>query len=96
MNPTRMIETQCTHAEFLRELPKACSNRPYEIIDNKVIVHDADKQIQITIHDEPIRHLGSLNLPMEKVTFEFIDFTESEADEFMNEYLKHSMRGGGG
>ena len=66
MNPTRMIETQCTHAEFLRELPKACGNRPYEIIDNKVIVHDADKQILITIHDEPIRHLASLSLPMEK------------------------------
>ena len=95
MNTTRMIETQCTHAEFLRELPKACGNRPYEIIDNKVIVHDADKQIRITIHDEPIRHLASLSLPMEKATFEFIDFTESEADEFMKEYEMHSMRGGG-
>ena len=96
MNPTRMIEAQCTHAEFLQELPKACGNRPYEIIDDKVIVHDADKQIQITIHHEPIRHLGSLNLPMEKATFEFIDFTESEADEFMKEYRMNSIRVGGG
>jgi hypothetical protein len=96
MNPSRVIETQCTHAEFLQELPKACGNRPYEIIDNKVIVHDADKQIQITIHDEPVRHLGSLALPMEKVEFEFINFTESEADEFMKDYRKHSTRVGGG
>jgi hypothetical protein len=96
MNPSRVIETQCTHAQFLQELPKACGNRPYEIIDNTVIVHDADKQIRITVHDESIRHLGSLTLPMEKATFEFIGFTESEADEFMKEYRMHSVRVGGG
>ena len=96
MNPTRMLETQSTHAEFLQGLPKACGNRPYEIIDNKVIVHDANKQVHITIHDEPVRHLGSLDLPMEKATFEFIDYTEDEADKFMKEYRMHSMRAGGG
>ncbi len=96
MNPTRNFETQCTHAEFLEGLPKACGNRPYEIIGNKVIVHDADRQIRITIHDEPVRKLGSLALPMEDVEFEFIDFTENEADEFMKVYRMHSMRAGGG
>ena len=41
-------------------------------------------------------HLGSLDLPMEKATFEFIDYTEDEADEFMKDYRKHSTRVGGG
>ncbi len=96
MNPTRTIETQCSHAEFMRELPKACGKRPYEIIGNQVIVHDGDKQVRITISDEPIRHLGSLDLPMEQALFEFENISDDQADEFMNEYRKHAFRAGGG
>lgn len=96
MNPIRQLETQCTHAEFMAALPKACGNRPYEIIDNQVIVHDKNRQIRITVHDQPIRHLGSLNLPMEKIEFVFDRYTEDQADTFMSEYRKHTMRTGGG
>ncbi len=95
MNPMRKAEMQCTHAEFFRELPLACSNRPYEIIGERVIVHDGGREIQIKIRDEPIRHLGSLALPMEQITLKFIDYTEEEADRFMNEFLKHVVRTGG-
>lgn len=95
MNPVRRLEMQCTHAEFLRELPGACGNRPYEIIGDRVIVHDKDQEIQIRIRDEPIRHLGSLNLPMEEINFKFIDYTEDEASRFMEAFEKHIMRLGG-
>lgn len=95
MNPVRQIEMQCTHAEFLRELPSACGNRPYEIIGDRVIVHVNDREIQIRIRDEPIRHLGSLNLPMEEINFKFIDHTEDEANSFMKEFERHIMRLGG-
>jgi hypothetical protein len=59
MTPTYTLEMQCTHAEFLRELPAACGNRPYEIIDNEVIVYDGDRKIRFQIRDKPNRHLGS-------------------------------------
>ncbi len=95
VNPIRTIETQCSHAEFMQSLPKACGNRPYEIIDNQVIVHDKYKKIRIIVHDEPIRHLGSLDLPMEKAEFVFEDYSEEQADAFMHVYRQHSFRGGG-
>ena len=96
MNPLRKVEMQGTHAEFFRELPLACSNLPYEIIGERVIVHDHGREVQITVHDTPIRHLGSLNLPMEEVTLRFVDYTEQEADRFMVEFFRHTVRMGGG
>jgi len=95
MNPVRKMEMQCTHAEFLRELPFACGNRPYELIGERVIVHENDREIQIRIRDEPVRHLGSLDLPMEEISFKFIDYTEDEASRFMDEFKKHTLRMGG-
>lgn len=96
MNPTRTLETQCSHAEFMQSLPLACGQRPYEIVDNQVTVYDKDRQIRITVHDEPIRHLGSLSLPMEKVEFSLQGYSEEEADEFMETYRQHTFRAGGG
>jgi len=95
MNPVRRLEMQCTHAEFLRELALACGKRPYEIIGERVIVHDNDREIQIRIRDEPVRHLGSLDLPMEDIQLEFIDYTEDEAAGFTEEFKRHIFRGGG-
>jgi len=96
MNPIRTIETQCTHAQFMAALPSASGGLPYEIIDNQVIVHNKDKQIRITVSDQPIRHLGSLELPMENVEFLFDRYSEQQADEFMRHYRKHTFRAGGG
>lgn len=90
------LEMQCTHAEFLRELPAACGGRPFEIIGDSVIVHDGGREIRITIHDEPVRHLGSLNLPMERIELAFDGFEEAEADAFLVEFRRHLLRGGGG
>jgi hypothetical protein len=95
MTPTYKLEMQCTHAEFLRELPAACGNRPYEIIGNKVIVYDRDREIRFQIRDEPIRHLGSLALPMEAITVTFVDFNNDEAERFMSEFRKGIQREGG-
>ena len=95
MNPVRKIEMQCTHAEFLRELPFACGNNPYEVIGERVIVHEKDRDIEIRTREEPVRHLGSLNLPMEEVTFKFNDFTEEEANRFMEDFRIHVLRLGG-
>lgn len=95
MNPVRTLDMQCSHAEFLRELPDACSNLPYEIIGERVIVHDHGREIHIKLRDEPIRHLGSLALPMEEISLKFIDYSEAEAEKFMEEFLRHVIRTGG-
>lgn len=96
MHPKHTMEMQCTHSEFLRELPQACGGRPFEIVDEHVIVHDGDRQIRIAIHDEPVRHLGSLNLPMERIEMSFEGYTDAEADAFLDEFREHILRCGGG
>lgn len=96
MKPVRQLETQCSHAEFLRNLPAAFDYRPFELTDNQVIVHDRNRAINITIHDEPIRTLGSLKLPMEKLKFVFDGYSEDEADAIMKSYRQHTLRAGGG
>jgi len=88
MHPVRAIEMDCAHAELLRELPVACRMRPYEIIGERVTVQDGAREIQIKISDQPVRHLGSLNLPVEKLTFKFVDFREDEADKFLQDFLR--------
>jgi len=95
MTPTYKLEMQCTHAEFLRELPAACGNRPFEIVGEKVIVYDGNREIRFQIRDEPIRHLGSLALPMEEITVTFVDFTNDEAERFMSDFRRGIQREGG-
>ena len=95
MNPVRKLEMQCSHAEFFRELPEACGNLPFEVIGERVIVHDRGREVQIKLRDEPIRHLGSLSLPMEEITLRFIDYSEAEADAFLKNFIGHVMRTGG-
>jgi hypothetical protein len=95
MTPTYKLEMQCTHAEFLRELPAACGNRPFEIAGNKVTVFDGKREVSIQIHDEPIRHLGSLDLPMEEITLTFAGFSGDEAERFMNAFRRGIQREGG-
>lgn len=95
MNPVRKLEMQCSHAEFFRELPEACGNLPFEVIGERVIVHDRSREVHIKLRDEPIRHLGSLSLPMEEITLRFIDYSEAEADAFLKNFIGHVMRTGG-
>ena len=80
----------------MQSLPNAVGHRPYEIVDNTVIVYDNDKRVEIVVSEQPLRQLGSLKLPMEKVEFSFPDHTEDQAEEFMTNYRKHAARCGGG
>jgi len=96
MKSVRNIETQCTHADFFRNLPNAVNNLPFEVIENRVIVYDKERTVDITVHDEPMRKLGSLKLPMEKISFEFNGYSDEAVDEFMDNYNEHNMRCGGG
>jgi len=66
------------------------------VIDNRVIVYDKNRTVNITVYDEPIRKLGSLELPMEKISFEFDGYSQDDANEFMETYQLHSLRCGGG
>ena len=92
--PERIIEVQGTEEKFRDLLTEAFADRPQEVEGNEIRL-GGDKPVRITLHDQPDRHLGSLDLPMEKVRFEFPDQSEADADAFMETYREHAMRPGG-
>jgi len=95
--PTKYeIETQCDHATFFKGLPEAIENRPFEVMGNTVQVFDHGKVVNITVSKEELKKLGSLELPMERIVFNFPEHTPQEAESFMNTYRQRSMRCGGG
>ena len=93
-HPTRVIEVQATEEKFVEMLKDAFGDRGYDS-EGGTIRLDGDKPVRISFHEQPERHIGSLDLPMEKVRFEFPDQSEEEADAFMETYREHTMRTGG-
>ena len=85
-------EMQIDRREFLRELPKAMHDLSYEVSDDKVIAGSRDRRIEITMTDEGVRKLGSLQLPMERIDFDFVGYTEEEIESFMADFDRHTMR----
>ena len=93
-HPERIIEVQGTEKKFRELLTSAFEDRVQEVDGNEIRL-GGDKPVHITLHDQPDRQLGSLELPMEKLRFEFPDQSEEEADAFMAVYREHAMRPGG-
>ena len=94
-HPVRVIDVQATEEQFKDMLSGAFEDRPYEIDGNEIRLGGAGKPVHITLHDQPDRVLGSLDLPMEEVRFEFPDQSEEDADAFMATYRERTMRTGG-
>jgi hypothetical protein len=88
-------EMQLKREEFLRELPKAIGYLEHQVSGNRVTVKDGDRRVEIALTDEGERHLGSLDLPMERIDFEFIGYTQEEIDAFMERFDQHTLRAGG-
>jgi hypothetical protein len=95
MNTVRTLEMQCTHSEFLRELPLACGSRPYEVDGERIVINDGGREIQVETRTEPVRHLGSLDLPIEEVTLKLDNYSEEEADKLLEDFRRPILRCGG-
>ena len=95
-HPVRVIDVQATEAQFKEMLDDAFKDRPHDVDGDTIRLGGSGKPVHITLHEQPNRRLGSLDLPMEQVRFEFPDQSEEEADAFMEDYREHTMRTGGG
>lgn len=93
-HPVRVVEVQTTEEKFKALLGDAFADRPQEVDEDEIRL-GGEKPVRITLHEQPDRKLGSLELPMEKVRFEFPEQSEEEADAFMETYRTHAMRPGG-
>jgi hypothetical protein len=88
-------EMQSTLKECLRELTEAIGHHDYELTGDRIIVRDDDRQLVIHLVYEGDRHLGSLDLPMVRLDYEFTGYTKAEMDEFMEHLYEHMQRLGG-
>lgn len=88
-------DVQISRKEFLKQLPAAIGNRQHEISGNRVVVKDGAKHVHITLIDEGAGDLGSLDLPMKKIEFDFRGHSQQEIEAFMKEYDEHTLRFGG-
>ncbi len=89
-------ETTGTLKECVRELSLALGHCNYEIHGNEIIVRDHGRRLVIELVYEGDRHLGSLDLPMTELNYEFVGYTKEEMDQFMEHLSHHLMREGGG
>jgi len=95
-DPVRVIDVQAKEEAFRKMLTDAFEDRPQEVEGNTIRLGGEGKPVHVSFHEQPERHLGSLDLPMEKVRFEFPDQSEEDADAFMETYRERTMRTGGG
>ena len=86
---------QLTRDEFLRELPQTIDQQAYRVNGNKITIQDDSRQVEITLSDEGTRVLGSLELPMERVAFEFSGYSQEEVDTFLERFDQRTQRIGG-
>ena len=88
-------EMQLTAAEFMRQVPSAVAPLTARISDDQVIIPDGDNRVTITLIEEEVKHLGSLDLPMQQVAFEFAGYSEQEMEQFMKTFDERTLRAGG-
>ena len=88
-------ELQGTLKECFRELTVAIGHLDYELVGDQVIVRDHGRRVVIDLVYEGKRHLGSLDLPMTRLEYQFIGYTQKEIDDFMQNLNRHMLRLGG-
>lgn len=88
-------EVQATLAEYMRELMQAIGHLDFEVAGNRITVRDGAREVTIDLVYEGNRHLGSLDLPMTRVDFEFNGYIEEEVSAFMDRLSLHTLRLGG-
>jgi len=84
-----------SQSEFFRILPSALNGREYLLKDSKVTLTTDHGQVTIEVGEQQIRKIASFSLPYIEVKFRFVDFEQSNVDEFMRYFELRYQRGGG-
>ena len=88
-------EVQGTLKECIRELAAAIGHRDFELKGDTITVQENGKRFAIHLVYEGDRKLGSLDLPMTRVDYEFDGYTDDERKKFMDHIAHHLQREGG-
>lgn len=90
-----------THLELIRSLASAVA--PYQVSteraagpgERRFSITLDDRTARLTIGEERIRRIASLELPVVDVKIEFEHFSQAERNEFLDRFKKYLQRGGG-
>jgi hypothetical protein len=98
----------CTEAEWLRWLPQAVGEHPWDWIDPQAPDHDQVSPwtgsvrvalpgglLHIAWHALPPRVIALLRLPRLQVYFRFAGVAQEERNRFMKRFDLYTQRGGG-
>ena len=92
MSFTQSHELEGSLKECLGLIAHALGSYDYEVSGDQITVRDAGRRMVIDLVYEGDRKLGSLDLPMTRVDYTFVGYTEAEAKETMDRLAPHMMR----
>jgi hypothetical protein len=90
------IDMGLDHREFFRLRPAAVEERAWRVEDERIIIEDGDRRIDIELDESVMRPVGpTLKMPMTVVRLHFSGYRRSEAEAFLERFRQHYQRGGG-
>lgn len=84
-----------TRAEFMQILPSALRNYSYQITDDLITIQVTQGLVTLELQAEKIRRIALLALPYLPMTIDFIDLSDSDAQQFLAKFDLYYRRGGG-
>jgi hypothetical protein len=89
------FEMSISHKDFLRTLHAVLEGAPHAVSGRVVHAKWPDRSVTIYLSPEGERDLGSLELPVTRVTLEFQNFSDEQRSRFMEAFREHYQRAGG-
>lgn len=96
MSVKQSHEMEGSLKECLRELSSALGHKDFQVEGDRVVVNDGGKKLVVDLVYDGDRKLGSLDLPMTQVNYEFTGYSDDEVKDFMAHISEHMLRAGGG
>ena len=84
-----------TRAEFLRILPRFLGSVDFTSKNDRIVWAEPDRHLTIELKERPDHRLGSLSLPMLRVTLSFDGYPNAEIDDCLQRFDRTYRRGGG-
>lgn len=89
-------KVQLTREEFMRQLPDALGQLPFDDKGDRIVVdREGNQRIVISLKDLGIEEKGSLDLPMQEINFSFENMADDDVEAFMRRWEEHKLRMGG-
>jgi hypothetical protein len=91
----RDCEMTISQADFMRLLPAAVADTPYEIQSGMFVQGDAERGWRIALTPLPDLTIGLIRLQRQRAVFDFKGYSAGEISAFFQRFDLYFARGGG-